>query len=190
MQNATIEIWCMGDLDFVILCKKLHPHVIKAYLRQPNILSLSLFESFWLHETTRAKPSGAFEEFGGRCRGQTEADVQLSSQSVFLFVGLCMGGCPEGRGTWNIKPCHGGSAQLWALSCSGSLPGVEVAAGVVKVLKRPLSLLLFTLLGRTAPFHVRAGGNVFVTFFWNHRCAEGKVGLCGLCLTVFIQNRE
>lgn len=72
----------------------------------------SLFELSWLCETRRTKPSGAFEEFGGRRSALTEADVQLSPQSVFLCVGLCMGGRPEGRGTWNIKPCHGGSAQL------------------------------------------------------------------------------
>lgn len=102
-----------------------------------------------------------------------------------------MGGRPEGRGTWNIKPRHGSSVQLWAMSCSGSLPGVEVVVTVAQVWKRPLSSLLFTLLGHTNPLPVRAGGDVFCRFIFGVTYAtEGKVGLRGLSLTVFIRNRE
>lgn len=94
----------------------------------------------------------------------------------FCLLGCVGGGCPEGRGTWNIKPCHGSSAQPWALSCSGSLSGVEVAAGVAQVWKRFLSSLLFSLLGHTTPLHVQAGGNVYVTLLLESRTLQkGKL---------------
>lgn len=117
-----------------------------------------------------------FEEFGGCCPALTESDMQLSPQSVFLCVGLCMGGCPEGRGTWNIKPCHGGSAQLWALSCSGSLPGVEVAAGVAQVWKKDPQLAPLHSSGTRNPLPVWVDGNVFVTLFLESRTPQkGKL---------------
>lgn len=130
-------------------------------------------------------------------RLKSEEDVALPRQRqrccpppkvCFCLLGRVGGGCPEGWGTWNIKPCHGSSAQLWALSRSGSLSGVEVAGGVAQVWKRFLSSLLFTLLGHTTPLRVQAGGNVYVTLLLKVTdTTEGKVGLCGVCLTVFIR---
>ena len=79
-----------------------------------------------------------------------KTEEQLSSRSVFLFVGLWWGedGLRAGA-TWNIKPCHSSSAQLSALSCSGSLSGVEVAAGMAQVWKKGSSAHSASLLRDT-----------------------------------------
>lgn len=44
-----------------------------------------------------------------------ESDTQFTLQKYEVqccLVGFCQGERPRGRGTWNIRPCHGSSAQL------------------------------------------------------------------------------
>lgn len=84
-------------------------------------------------------------------------------QSVFLCL-LVYGRCPEATRSWNIKLCHGGSGQLWALSCSGSLPGVEVAAGMQVWKKAPQ--LIFWDKQPLAPSE--AEEKLWSLYFWDH----------------------
>lgn len=94
--------------------------------------------------------------------------------------------CPEGRGTWNIKPCHGSSAQLRALSCSGSLSkGRGGSGGGTGLEKVPL----------LTPSQSCGTHHCTPCARWKCLChftfgitdiTEGKVGLWVFCLILFI----
>lgn len=60
--------------------------------------------------------------------GRRAALLAKKKSVCCCLVGFRQGGRPRGKGTWNIRPCHGSSAQLSsALSASGSSSEPEVA---------------------------------------------------------------
>lgn len=90
-----------------------------------------LFTQSHLRVTGQQSQVEQWEESGASSipdSGRRAALLAKKKSVCCCLVGFRQGGRPQGKGTWNIRPCHGSSAQLSsALSTSGSSSEPEVA---------------------------------------------------------------